>query len=167
MAKVEEAIEVNVPVRTAYNQWTQFEEFPNFMSNVQEVQQVDDTHLRWRAKVAGQTQEWDAEITEQTPDQRVAWVNTTGPRNHGVVNFHYVDEDCTRVQVLMDVEPPAGVAGDTAEVPALPYHRAADLEPYLHVVLGNLHGNPPRYRPIGLDQSVYIPFIVVSNVKPA
>ena len=115
MAKVEEAIEVNVPVRTAYNQWTQFEEFPKFMSSVQELQQVDDKHLHWRAKVAGQAQEWDAEITEQTPDQRVAWVNTSGPRNHGVVNFHYLDEDRTRVQVMMDVEPPAGVAGEAAD----------------------------------------------------
>ena len=66
MAKVEEAIDVSVPVRTAYNQWTQFEEFPRFMSSVEEVRQVDDTHLRWRAKVAGQEQQWDAEIAEQT-----------------------------------------------------------------------------------------------------
>ena len=115
MAKVEEAIDVNVPVRTAYNQWTQFEEFPRFMSNVEEVRQVDDTHLRWKAKVAGQEQQWDAEITEQTPDQRVAWVNTSGPRNQGVVNFHYLDEGRTKVQVMMDVEPPAGVAGEAAD----------------------------------------------------
>ena len=115
MAKVEETIEVNVPVKTAYNQWTQFEEFPRFMSNVQEVKQVDDTHLRWRAKVAGQEQEWDAEITEQTPDQRVAWVNTTGSRNAGVVNFHYLDDSRTKIQVMMEVDPPAGVAGDAAD----------------------------------------------------
>ncbi|MEX2236553.1 MAG: SRPBCC family protein [Dehalococcoidia bacterium] len=115
MAKVEETIEVNVPVSTAYNQWTQFEDFPQFMSGVKSVKQVDDTHLRWRADVAGQEQEWDAEITEQTPDQRVAWTSTSGSRNAGVVNFHYIADGKTKIQVMMDVEPPAGVAGQAVD----------------------------------------------------
>ena len=78
MSTIEKSIEVNVPVRTAYNQWTQFEEFPRFMEGVKEVTQLDDTHLHWKAAIAGQDKEWDAEITEQTPDQRIAWTSRGG-----------------------------------------------------------------------------------------
>jgi uncharacterized membrane protein len=105
MASVEKPIEVNVPVRTAYNQWTQFEEFPRFMEGVKEVRQLDDTRLHWRAEIAGKEEEWDAEISEQTPDQRVAWHNTTGARNAGVVTFHYLEPSKTRVMLQMDYEP--------------------------------------------------------------
>ena len=73
MASIEKNIEVDVPVRTAYNQWTQFEEFPRFMEGVVEVRQLDDTHLHWKATVGGKELEWDAVITEQLPDQRIAW----------------------------------------------------------------------------------------------
>ena len=75
MASIEQSIEVNVPVRTAYNQWTQFEEFPRFMDGVESVRQLDDKRLHWKATVAGKVKEWDAEITEQTPDQRIAWTS--------------------------------------------------------------------------------------------
>src|SRR5437879_5682636 len=85
---VEESIEVNVPVGTAYNQWTQFEEFPKFMKGVREVRQLDPTHLHWRAVVGGKEQEWDSEITEQIPDTRIAWHSTSGAKNAGVVTFH-------------------------------------------------------------------------------
>lgn len=77
---IEESIEVNVPVSTVYNQWTQFEDFPKFMKGVLEVRQLDDTHLHWRAEVAGKEEEWDAEITEQIPDKRIAWRSTSGDR---------------------------------------------------------------------------------------
>jgi uncharacterized membrane protein len=84
MASIETSVEVEQPVRTVYNQWTQFETFPQFMEGVEEVRQLDDTHLHWRAKIAGQERQWKAEITEQTPDQRVAWKSvdgaTSGPR---------------------------------------------------------------------------------------
>ena len=93
MAKVETSIEVDVPVRTAYNQWTQFEEFPQFMEGVEQVQQLDDTHLRWEAEIAGKRHEWEAEITEQKPDERVAWTSTDGKTNAGVVTFHRLDEN--------------------------------------------------------------------------
>jgi uncharacterized membrane protein len=94
-----------VPVSTAYNQWTQFEEFPRFMEGVKSVTQTDDTHLHWVAEVAGKDKEWDAEITEQHPDERVAWTSTSGARNAGVVTFHRLDDNTTRVTLQMDVDP--------------------------------------------------------------
>jgi uncharacterized membrane protein len=96
---------VNVPVRTAYDQWTQFEEFPQFMSGVERVDQLDDQRLHWVAKVAGKTKEWDAKITEQTPDQRVAWTATSGAENAGVVTFHRIDDETTRLTLQLDVDP--------------------------------------------------------------
>ena len=88
MASVTKSIDVRVPVRTAYDQWTQFEEFPRFMEGVKSVKQLDDTHLHWIAEIGGQTKEWDAEITEQIPDERIAWRSTSGAKNAGVVTFH-------------------------------------------------------------------------------
>jgi uncharacterized membrane protein len=105
MSTIEESIEVQVPVRTAYNQWTQFEEFPRFMEGVEEVRQVDDTHLHWKADVAGQEREWDAEITEQHPDERVAWKSTGGAQHAGVVTFHRIGDEQSRVMLQLDVEP--------------------------------------------------------------
>jgi len=105
---VEESIDLNVPVSTAYNQWTQFEEFPKFMHSVEEVKQIDDTHLHWRANVAGKTKEWDAEITEQIPDERIAWHSTGGVRNAGVVTFHRISDSRTRVMLQLDYQPETG-----------------------------------------------------------
>ena len=105
MASVVESIDVKVPVSTAYNQWTQFEEFPRFMDGVKSVTQIDDTHVHWVAEVAGKTEEWDAEISEQRPDERVAWRSTTGAENAGVVTFHRIDDETTRVTLQMDVDP--------------------------------------------------------------
>jgi uncharacterized membrane protein len=111
---IEESIEVNVPVRTAYNQWTQFEDFPKFMENVLEVRQLDDKHLHWRAKVAGEEKEWDAEITEQIPDKRIAWRSVSGARNAGVVTFHKISDNVTRIMLQMEYEPegPVEKVGD-------------------------------------------------------
>ena len=105
MASVVESIDVEVPVGTAYNQWTQFEEFPRFMEGVESVSQTDDTHLHWIAEIAGKRKEWDAEITEQHPDERIAWNATSGAENAGVVTFHRLDDRTTRVTLQMDVEP--------------------------------------------------------------
>ncbi len=104
-SSVEESIELDVPVSTAYNQWTQFEEFPRFMASVKEVKQVDDTHLHWCADVAGKTKEWDAEITEQIPDQRIAWRSTNGVHNAGVVTFHKISDSRSKVMLQMDYQP--------------------------------------------------------------
>lgn len=105
MTKVEESIEVEVPVRTAYDQWTQFQDFPRFMDGVEEVRQVDDTHLRWRTKVAGREKSFEARVTEQIPDERVAWTSEEGPEHAGVVTFHRVGEERTRVMLQMDAQP--------------------------------------------------------------
>ena len=119
MSSITESIDVDVPVRTAYDQWTQFEEFPQFMSGVERVDQLDDQRLHWVAKVAGKTKEWDAKITEQTPDQRVAWTATSGAENAGVVTFHRLDDNKTRVTVQMDIDPEGLVenVGDKLGVP--------------------------------------------------
>jgi uncharacterized membrane protein len=105
MAKVEKSIDVNVPVHVAYNQWTQFESFPQFMKGVEEVRQLDDTHLHWKARILGKEVEWDAEIVEQVPDQRIAWRATGGRRNAGVVTFHRLSDDTTRVMLQLEADP--------------------------------------------------------------
>ena len=104
-SNIEQSIDVNVSVHTAYNQWTQFEEFPQFMGGVEEVVQLDDTHLHWKASIGGTTKEWDAVITEQIPDARIAWTNTTGARNAGVVTFHRLADNKTRIMLQLDYEP--------------------------------------------------------------
>jgi uncharacterized membrane protein len=114
MSTIERSIEVNVPVQVAYNQWTQFEEFPRFMEGVESVRQLDDTHLHWTADIAGARREWDAEITEQHPDERVAWRATTGAENAGVVTFHKLSPDTTKVMLQLEFDPHGFVetAGD-------------------------------------------------------
>jgi uncharacterized membrane protein len=104
-SSVQESIELNVPLSTAYNQWTQFEQFPKFMDSVQEVKQLDDTHLHWRANVAGKPKEWDAEITEQIPDKRIAWRSVGGVHNAGMVTFERVGANRTKVKLEMDYDP--------------------------------------------------------------
>jgi len=105
VSTVTESIDIDVPVRTAYDQWTQFESFPQFMEGVEEVKQLDDTHLHWHANIGGKDEEWNAVVTEQIPDERVAWKSTDGTPNGGVVTFHRLGENLTRVTVQMDYEP--------------------------------------------------------------
>jgi uncharacterized membrane protein len=114
MSTVTESVDVDVPVRTAYNQWTQFEEFPRFMEGVSEIRQVSDTLTHWKTEISGVKREFDAKITEQLPDERVAWTSVGGSKQAGVVTFHRLDENSTRVTVQMDFEPEGVVeqAGD-------------------------------------------------------
>jgi len=105
MSNIEQSIDVQVPVHTAYNQWTQFEEFPRFMEGVEEIRQLDDKRLHWRANVGGKEKEWDAVITEQIPDQRIAWKNTSGAKNAGVVTFHHISDKTTRVMLQLEYDP--------------------------------------------------------------
>lgn len=106
MSQVEESIEVGVPVRTAYNQWTQFETFPHFMDGVEKITQVNDTLTHWETKVAGVEREFDAEITEQIPDERVAWTTVGGEaRQAGVVTFHHLADNRTKVMLQLDYDP--------------------------------------------------------------
>ena len=104
-SSVIKSIDVEVPVRTAYDQWTQFEEFPRFMEGVEEVRQIDDANLHWRAEIGGQEVEWTARIAEQIPDKRIAWTSTSGARNAGVVTFHHLAPDRCRVTLQLDYEP--------------------------------------------------------------
>jgi uncharacterized membrane protein len=118
MERAHKSFEIDVPVRTAYNQWTQFEEFPRFMDGVKEVRQLDDTHLHWCASIAGKDKEWDAEITEQVPDQVIAWRSTSGNPNSGRVRFDPIGADRTRIDLEMEYEPQGALekAGDAMGV---------------------------------------------------
>ena len=118
MASVIQSIDVGVPVSTAYNQWTQFEEFPRFMEGVNSVKQMGDKNLRWEAEIGGRTKEWTAEITEQIPDERVAWRSTSGAKNAGVVTFHRLSDRTTRIMLQLEYDPEGVVenVGDTVGV---------------------------------------------------
>ncbi|HUG48138.1 MAG TPA: SRPBCC family protein [Candidatus Limnocylindria bacterium] len=119
MGKVEASIDVNVPVSTAYNQWTQFEEFPQFMEGVKQVRQLDDRTLEWTAEIAGNEETWRADISEQEPDQRIAWHSTEGAKNAGVITFHRIDDNTTRLMLQLDFEPEGAVekVGDAMGIP--------------------------------------------------
>lgn len=153
MRSVEESVEIDVPVTTAYNQWTQFEGFPRFMEGVEEVRQVDDTRLYWRANVAGIEREWEAEITEQTPDERVAWTSTTGAHNAGVVTFHRLDDNTSKVMLQLEFEP-EGLVEATGDVLGFVKRRAkGDLERFKHYIeargeeSGAWRGEVGRHKP--------------------
>ena len=105
MESVEKSIEVDAPVSKVYNQWTQFEEFPRFMEGVAEVRQLDDKRLHWVAEISGKRKEWNAEIFEQIPDQRIAWRSTTGAKNSGMVNFYPLGEERSRVTLKLNYDP--------------------------------------------------------------
>jgi uncharacterized membrane protein len=134
MSTIEESIEVEAPLATVYNQWTQFGEFPRFMDGVEEVRQLDDTHLHWVAQFGGSRHEWDAEITEQKPDERVAWRNTGGKDNAGVVTFHRLDDEHTRVMVQIDFVP-AGIKEKLGDALGAPDRRVkGDLARFKELV---------------------------------
>ncbi|MBL1082455.1 SRPBCC family protein [Streptomyces actinomycinicus] len=116
MSKVKEAVDVDVPLHTAYNQWTQFEQFPNFMEGVEEVIQLDDRHNHWTTKIGGVRREFDTEIVDQLPDERITWRTTSGDTDQkGTVRFEPLDETHTRVELVMDIEP-RGAAEKVADV---------------------------------------------------
>ncbi|MBB3038773.1 SRPBCC family protein [Hoyosella altamirensis] len=109
MGTVNKSIDVNVPLNVAYNQWTQFEQYPQFMEHVERIEQLDDTHLRWHVRFGPISREFAAVVDEQHPDQRVAWHSTEGPTHAGVITFHRIDDDQTRVTAQIDIDP-EGVA---------------------------------------------------------
>ena len=128
MSTIEKSIEVSVPVRTAYNQWTQFEEFPQFMEGVKEVTQLDDKRLHWKAAIAGKEKEWDAEIIEQTPDQRIAWTSRGGAINGGVVTFHRLSDATSKVMLQMEYDPQGVVENVGDALGAVSLRVQGDLE---------------------------------------
>jgi uncharacterized membrane protein len=150
---IEESIEVGVDVRTAYDQWTQFEDFPQFMEGVEEVRQLDETHTHWRTRVAGREKEFDATITEQTPDQRIAWKSEDGAEHAGVVTFHRIADDRTRVMLQLDYEP-EGAAEKAGDALGLVKRRVAgDLERFRALVEERGSGNPTGAWRGEVDQS--------------
>jgi uncharacterized membrane protein len=136
MPKIRDSIDVQVPVQQAYNQWTQFEEFPKFMDGIQSVQQLDETHVQWVAEIRGESREWTTEITDQQPDEKVAWKTLDGEvRNDGVVTFEQVGDNKTRVNVEMDVQsdsPTENVAGSLLDIVKDQVH--ADLERFKRLI---------------------------------
>jgi len=128
MSTVTESVDVAVPVRTAYDQWTQFEEFPQFMEGVTSIKQVSDTLTHWSTEVAGVKREFDAQITEQLPDERVAWTSVDGAKQAGVVTFHRLDESHTRVTVQMDFEPDGVVETAGAKLGVVDHRVKGDLK---------------------------------------
>jgi peroxiredoxin len=125
MSVIHASIEVDVPVRVAYDQWTQFEEFPRFMEGIEQVRQLDETNLHWVARIAGVQREWDAKVTEQIPDQLVAWTSVDGIRNDGLVTFDAMSDRRTEVTLRLDVEPD-GVLETVADTLGVIEKRAVD-----------------------------------------
>ncbi|HLZ37759.1 MAG TPA: SRPBCC family protein [Mycobacteriales bacterium] len=133
MSTIEKSIDVEVPVSAAYNQWTQFEEFPQFMEGIEEVRQLDDKRLHWKASILGVTREWDAEIVDQKPDQQVAWRAVGGTKNDGVVMFFADPMNTGRTRLTMRLEfEPEGVVEKVGDV--------------LHVVERRVQGDLERFK---------------------
>ena len=139
MPSVTESIDVAVPVQTAYNQWTQFESFPNFMGGVESIAQTDDTHSHWVTKIGGVTREFDTEITEQHPDERVAWKSTDGTTHAGVVTFHRLDEGQTKVTVQLDWQAEGIVEKAGALIGVDDHQVKADLDRFKSYIEGQSH----------------------------
>ncbi|MBV9275049.1 MAG: DUF2382 domain-containing protein [Verrucomicrobia bacterium] len=128
MAATTHSVEVNAPLHTVYNQWTQFEEFPQFMEGIEEVRQEGEKRLFWRAKIGAKVKEWEAEITQQVPDERIAWSSTDGTLNAGTVTFEAVGPDQTRVTATIEYEP-EGLLEKTGDAFGIPSGRVqGDLE---------------------------------------
>jgi Polyketide cyclase / dehydrase and lipid transport len=144
MASIEQSLVVNVPVRTAYNQWTQFEEFPQFMEGVVSVRQLDDKRLHWRANIGGKIKEWVAEITEQRPDERIAWTSRGGAYNAGVVTFHRLDDNRTKPQTARRVF--TRLSGSLARKRHTVFLTLAPPLSAIHVAEPNLDGLPAWVR---------------------
>ncbi len=131
LPRVVKTIDVDVPVSVAYNQWTQFEEFPSFMEGITVVEQLDNKRLYWRSEIGGKVKEWTAEIAEQRPDECIAWHSTSGVRNAGRVRFESLGSEKTRIELIMDYEPEGPLEG------------AAD---WLGVVSSRVHGDLERFK---------------------
>ncbi len=145
MATVQESIDVSAPVRAVYNQWTQFETFPQFMGGVDSITQTSDTHTHWVTSIGGVQREFDAEITEQHPDERVAWKSTDGESHAGVVTFHRLDEGTTRVMVQLDWHPQTFTEKVGSAVHADSHQVKADLKRFKDFI-ENIGGETGAWR---------------------
>lgn len=134
MAKSEHSVDAKAPIRQVYDQWTQFEQFPHFMEGVEQVTQLDNKHLHWKARIGGKLQEWDAEITEQLPDHRIAWHSLSGDRNAGAVTFHRIDDEVTRIMLQLEYEPQGVVEKTGAALGLLDRQVKNDLERFKELI---------------------------------
>lgn len=128
MSTITKSVDVEADVTTVYNQWTQFADFPRFMEGVDHIEQRDATHTHWTISVAGVTREFDATITEQNPDERVAWKSDSGPNHAGVVTVHRLDATSTRVTVQMDIDPEGFVENAADKLGVLDHRVQGDLD---------------------------------------
>jgi uncharacterized membrane protein len=134
MSLIERSIEIDVPVRTAYNQWTQFEEFPQFMEGVKQVKQLDDKHLFWKAEIGGKEKEWKARITEQIPDERIAWTSESGAMTAGVVTFHRLSDAKSKVMLQLEYQPQGIVENVGDAVGVVTQRVQGDLERFKNYI---------------------------------
>lgn len=150
MSTVAATVDVDVPIRTAYNQWTQFETFPYFMEGVEQVSQLDDRHTHWRIHVGPSTREFDATITEQHPDERVAWKSDSGPDHAGVITFHRLDDTHTRITAQMEVDPEGFVETAADKLGVLKHRVNGDMKRFKQFIesegreTGAWRGDVPR-----------------------
>ena len=150
MATITESIDVAVDVTTAYNQWTQFESFPTFMEGVEQIKQIDDTHLHWTTNVGGVTREFDTEITEQHPDERVAWKSTDGTTHAGVITFHKLNDQSSRITAQIEWQPEGFVEKAGAAIGVDDHRVKSDLKRFKSFIeqrgreTGEWRGDVPR-----------------------
>ncbi len=150
MTTAEKSVDVDVYVTTAYNQWTQFAEFPTFMDSVEEVKQLDDRRLHWKVDIAGVEREFDAEITEQLPDERIAWRSTSGTQQAGVVTFHKLDDNKTRIMLQLELAPDGIVESVGDKLGIVERRVTKDLENFKRLIeergqpTGEWRGEVPR-----------------------
>ena len=136
MNTIEQSIDVEAPITAVYDRWTQFETFPEFMEGIEAIRQLDDRRLHWTAEIGGTRHEWDAEITEQHPEERVAWRNVDGKDNAGVVTFHKLGDDRSRIMVQLDFVP-EGIKEKLGDKLGAPDRRVkGDLERFKDYVEG-------------------------------
>jgi uncharacterized membrane protein len=149
-SKVVESVDVAAPVHTVYNQWTQFEEFPRFMEGVKEIRQLNDTMTHWVVEIGGVRREFDAKITEQHPDERVAWTSVGGPKHAGVVTFHRLDDNHSRVTAQMEMDPEGFAENVAGKSGFLDRRVKGDLERFREFIetrgteTGGWRGDVPR-----------------------
>ncbi len=136
MHSLEESIDIDVPIRVAYNQWTQFEQFPSFMEGVKEVRQLDEKRLSWRAEILNKEVAWTAAITEQVPDDRISWHSTSGPTQNGTIRFHRLGEERTRLTLRLDLEPDGALASAGAALGLVSARVRGDLARFKEFIEG-------------------------------
>ncbi len=137
MQRIEKDIEVNARLSVVYNQWTQFESFPQFMEGIKSVRQIDEQHLAWKAEILGQEVEWEAEITEQTPDERISWRSTSGHANTGTVSFAATDTNTTRVSLVIEYEPQGAAEKIADALGILSFRIGGDLKRFKQFIEAN------------------------------